>query len=203
MINDLDQLSINDIQRRVSRGGQGTSDAGWIDDVSEYTEAAVLLPLVRQSDGWHLLYIRRATHEHDYHSGQVAFAGGKREPEDADLNQTAVREAHEEIGLQPVDVSILGHLGPHYSISRFQITPVVAHVPWPYRLQLDSVEVARAFTIPLNWLANPNNHSIESYRTSSFGTIPVVEFRPFDGERLWGATARMTLSLLSLLHEHS
>jgi len=199
MTHSLDHLSLSDITIRINAAAKATADAPDIDYGDDYMDAAVLAPLVRQEGAWHLLYIRRARHEGDYHSGQVAFAGGKREPEDVDLQDTAKREAFEEIGLQPQDINVLGELGLHHSISRFRITPVVAHVPWPYPLKLESREVARAFTIPLTWLAQPSNYTIENYQTSDFGCIPVVEFQRFDGERLWGATARMTLSLVSLL----
>ena len=194
----LDHLSVSDIAQRLNARVGNTSDAAVVDD-DGYQDAAVLAPLVRVANAWHLVYIRRAYHEADYHSGQVAFAGGKKETGDLSLEDTARREAHEEIGLKPQHVNMLGQLGLHHSISRFRITPFVAHVPWPYPLKLDSREVARVFTIPLEWLAEPSNHRIEDYRTDAFGPIPVVEFRRFDGERLWGATARMTLSLLSLL----
>ncbi|WP_308873319.1 NUDIX hydrolase [Thiothrix subterranea] len=98
-----------------------------------------------------------------------------------------MREAHEEIGILPHDVAILGQLSPHHSVSRFQIVPTVAHVPWPYELILSPQEVARAFTIPLHWLAQPQHHEIR-YRqlTDVTEPIPIVYFQEYDGEILWG-----------------
>ncbi len=164
----------------------------------ELNDAAVLIPLIRQAEAWHLLYIRRAEHEDDHHSGQVAFAGGKYERHDESLHATALREAQEEIGLDPRDVEILGELGHHYSISRFKIKPVVAHIPWPYPLSLDKNEVARAFTIPLSWLADERNYRMQQRRFYQY-EVPVVYYAEYETEMLWGATARMTLSLLEKL----
>jgi len=134
------------------------------------------------------------------HSGQVAFAGGKHEDQDEDLEATAKRETHEEIGVAPEDIRILGQLSPHHSISQFQITPVVGTLPWPYNLTLDSSEVSHTFTMPLNWLADQNNHEVRHRQLSQTkNPVPVVYYDKYDGELLWGATARMTLSLINTL----
>ena len=116
-------------------------------------EAAVLIHFLRSEDSWHILYIRRAQFEGDRHSGQVAFAGGKRDKSDINLEFTALREAKEEVGLLPEDVTLLGSLNHHHTISEFRVTPYVGIFPWPYSLILDEVEVARYFTMPLIWVA--------------------------------------------------
>ena len=195
----LNHLTPGDITRRL--GNQPTRStfdvpAGILS--APCKEAAVLVPFLRMDDEWHLLYIRRSRSELDRHSGQVAFAGGKRDPEDTDLHATALREAEEEIGLQRNDVTILGQLTHHHSISQFRITPVVAQMPWPYSLTLQTSEVDRAFTMPLRWLADPANHEFRQHELKG-KPVPVIYFREYDGELLWGATARMTLSLISAL----
>ena len=194
----LNQLDLAQIRQSLSAPGGTTFDVPHLWSQQECHDAAVLLPLIRQAEAWHLLFIRRAENKHDHHSGQVAFAGGKYEPHDENLHATALREAQEEIGLEPNHVEILGELGPHYSISRFQIKPVVAHIPWPYPLALDQQEVARAFTIPLSWLANHRNYRLEQ-RQYDGHSFPVVYYAEYDQEILWGATARMTLSLIDIL----
>ena len=196
---DLNQLSLDQIRQSLLNKSGVTFDIPnqWGED--ECQHAAVLIPFVRDQDEWRLLFIRRAVHENDHHSGQVAFAGGKFEPQDSDLHRTALREAQEEIGVHPRHVTILGQLDFHHSITRFQITPVVGHIPWPYQLALDNQEVARAFTIPLQWLSDPDNYRIEQRQLEHDRAVPVVYFDKYDGELLWGATARMTLSLVSLL----
>jgi 8-oxo-dGTP pyrophosphatase MutT (NUDIX family) len=165
-------------------------------------QAAVLVPFVKVGTEWHLLFIQRSEHEKDQHSGQVAFAGGKAEESDKNMQATALRETHEEIGVSPSDVTVLGQLNHHYSISHFQITPVVATLPWPYDLTLQTAEVAATFTIPLRWLADTNNYRIEE-RQLHGRSSPVVYFEPYDGYLLWGATARMVLSLLELINAKS
>jgi 8-oxo-dGTP pyrophosphatase MutT (NUDIX family) len=160
--------------------------------------AAVLVPMLETDGGWHLLFIRRAVNGNDYHSGQVAFPGGRPEAGDADLQTTALREAHEEIGLAPRDVDVAGRLGDFISTTNYRIAPFVGIMPWPYRLRLAASEVARAFTIPLDWLSDPENRTTYEHALPS-GAVTVIRYRPYDGEVLWGATARMTLSLTMIL----
>ncbi len=166
-------------------------------------EAGVLMPLLRKQGSWHLLYIRRPESEQDHHSGQVAFAGGKREQGDADLLETALREAREEIGIEPTDVDVLGSLGRHHSVTRFSIMPVVGVIPWPYPLRANPSEVASIFTMPLAWLADPENLEITHRHVEGYDKpVPVAVFRRYAGELLWGATARMTISFIEQLRRY-
>jgi 8-oxo-dGTP pyrophosphatase MutT (NUDIX family) len=160
--------------------------------------AAVLLPLLKINDAWHLLFIRRSVVKGDAHSGQVAFPGGRCEGNET-YAQAALREAHEEVGLLPQDVRLLGSLKPMHSITNYTVTPVVGVIPWPYPIQLETREVSRAFTIPLDWLANPANRS-EKPLFSFFllAALRVTYFEPYDGETLWGLTARFTLDFLDV-----
>lgn len=196
---DIDRLQLEQIRSCLTKSSFPTHDIPLQWTEQDCRSAGVLIPLLRNEEQWHVLYIRRASHDQDMHSGQVAFAGGKQEDVDSDLQATALREAYEEVGIQPQDVTVLGELNHHHSISRFRITPVVAQIPWPYPLILDPTEVARAFTIPLQWLANPSNYRIEKRSLAGGQAIPVIYFDEYDGEVLWGATARMTLSLLECL----
>lgn len=195
-MHNIDQLTATEISQCLRVECAPTHDVA----LDACREAGVLVPFVRVEHAWHLLFIRRPTSVRDYHSGQVAFAGGKRDPEDVSLTATALREAHEEIGILPADVQVLEQLSPHHSISRFRIAPIVATVPWPYPLTLSEQEVARAFTIPLHWLAQPQHHEIRYRQLDDVAQpIPVVYFQEYDGEILWGATARITLALLACL----
>jgi len=161
--------------------------------------AAVLMPLLYRDAEWHLLFIRRATSERDRHSGQVAFPGGARDPLDRDDVHTALREAHEEIGLAADRVRVLSVLEPYVTVTRYQVVPVVGVIDGHHSLKLQTSEVARAFTIPLSWLRRREHMSFRS-RDGADPAIarchPVIVYHSYDQEILWGASARMTLNLL-------
>lgn len=175
-------------------------------DRKSATEASVLIPLFRRDNNWHLLFIRRSDNENDRHSGQVAFPGGRRDPVDRDAGAVAVREAHEEIGLDPAHVTVVHQLSEYHTLSDYVITPVVAIVPWPYQYQPQQSEVGRIFSIPLAWIADEQNVQLRDRAVSRqsdrrASQLKVVYFDKYDGEVLWGATARMTISFLKCLRD--
>ncbi len=157
--------------------------------------AAVLLPLTYYKDEWHILYTRR-TDRVESHKGQVSFPGGACDEGETTPEETALREADEEIGMKPNDVKVLGRLSRLITISSFRVSPIVGVIPWPYAFRVAGVEVARVFTIPLLWLANRNNYWEFSLRESERS---LIAYHPYDGELLWGATARMTVNFLKTL----
>lgn len=161
--------------------------------------AAVLVPILKQDHIWHVLYTRR-TSSLPEHSGQVAFPGGRAEPDDDSPEVTALREAHEEINLSPSDVQILGRLREIRTISNYCVMPVIGRIPWPYEFKLAREEVSRVFTIPLKWLADLKNHEIKFRELPSpHSPVPVIYFNRFDGELLWGISAEITLNFLESL----
>jgi len=164
--------------------------------------AAVLMPLMRRTDGWHLLFIRRAENQNDHHSGQVAFPGGRVERTDASHEAAALREAGEEIGLPPENVELLGRLGEYRSVSNFQITPVVGLVRAEFDPVPEAGEVARVFSIPLHWLANPDHLERRIRRVPEYDIeMDVLFYRPYDSEQVWGVTARLVESLVTRIIE--
>lgn len=167
----------------------------------ERKPAAVLVPFTRIDGEWHVLFIRRADNPRDIHSGQVAFPGGRQEEDDADTVVTALRESHEEIGLSPSDVTVLGSLRDFLSVGNYRVTPVVGIIPWPYRFELQHEEVARTFTIPYAWLSRPENYEARPRENPGWEDYPVIYFDKYDGELLWGATARMVVRLVDVLSE--
>ncbi|NIS79432.1 MAG: NUDIX domain-containing protein [Anaerolineales bacterium] len=161
--------------------------------------AAVLLPLYWEQEEWHLLFTRR-TEKVESHRGQVSFPGGVIDSSDQDACQTALREAEEEIGIRKDDVNILGKLDPLLTVTQFIISPVVGTIPWPYHLQINTQEVATAFGVPLAWLADEDNLEIQTRELPiQGGSVPIYYFKPYRGEVIWGATARITLNFLDLL----
>ncbi|MCL4562662.1 MAG: CoA pyrophosphatase [Chloroflexi bacterium] len=202
-------IDLNDLTETAIRGLLNPEpDSRWVGKIDpatrqptieSYKFAAVLVPFVCRDKQWHLLMTHRAETVQD-HKDQVSFPGGAAEEGDLSLAATALREAHEEIGLKPEDVNVLGYLPDIQTHTRYAITPVVAAIPWPYTFILSPDEVTRVFTIPLNYLAEPANHEERLYSPPGRREKrPVVFFRPFDGEILWGISASITLQLLKTL----
>ncbi|MBL8099812.1 MAG: CoA pyrophosphatase [Anaerolineales bacterium] len=156
--------------------------------------AAVLLPLTYFQNEWHILFTRR-TDKVESHKGQVSFPGGASDDGETS-EQTALRETHEEIGMNPNDINIIGRLSNMITISKYRVSPMVGVIPFPYAFKIQNAEVARVFTIPLLWLAERNNYWEFSIGDSNRS---VIAYHPYDGELLWGATARMTVNFLKTL----
>lgn len=197
----LESLTETEIEKRL-RGVQSASNSdGYAESGSPADSlkcAAVLVPLLRVNGQWRLLFTRR-TDRVESHKGQVSFPGGACDEGETTPEQTALREAEEEIGLRPADVRVLGRLTPMETISSYRVTPVVGVISWPMVFRPAQAEVARVFTIPLAWLADKSNR----WEFNLLGrNHSVIFFHPFDGELLWGATARMTVEFLNALETH-
>jgi len=150
-----------------------------------------------------IVYTRRTDTVPD-HKNQVAFPGGRSEACDKSPTDTALREAFEEIGIKPQDVTILGSLDPILTISNYLVTPIVGYIPYPYIFIPEPSEVSRVFTIPVDWLARPTNIEIRSRELGPpILEVPqsfrVVYFKTYEGEILWGVSAEITLRLLTCL----
>jgi 8-oxo-dGTP pyrophosphatase MutT (NUDIX family) len=161
--------------------------------------AAVLIPLIWCKDEWHVVFTRR-TETVEHHKGQVSFPGGGCEFDETTPEETSMREAEEEIGLKMEDVRLLGRLNDVVTITHYRVTPVVGVMPWPYEIRLEPAEVGRVFTIPLLWLAERKNWDEQPVTPDGqLRPFPVIRYHEYDGETLWGASARMTLNFLSVL----
>jgi 8-oxo-dGTP pyrophosphatase MutT (NUDIX family) len=163
--------------------------------------AAVLIPIFREGNEWHLLFIRRTNNHGDIHGGQVAFPGGSLEDGDKSIQGTALRETQEELGIIPEDIQILGKLTEFTTITNYLVTPFVGVIPWPYEIQPSPEEVSKVFTIPLMWLYDQNNREIVDRELPDGQTVPVIYFNEYHGEVLWGASARFTLEFLRIISE--
>ena len=148
--------------------------------------AAVLVGLVPRDEGVSVILTRRTGGLRD-HGGQVAFPGGKIDPGDATPADAAIREAGEEIGLDPSRVAVLGYLGGYLTRTGFRIIPVVARIEPPFTLHINPAEVAECFEVPLALLTDPTN-----YRRAEREWLGVTRyFYSIESEHhtIWGATA--------------
>jgi 8-oxo-dGTP pyrophosphatase MutT (NUDIX family) len=201
MNKSLTETCITRRLHKTYRPGRITSTDGvapWPDD-AELRCAAVLMPLACIEGEWHLLFTRR-TDAVAHHKGQVSFPGGACDADETTPEATALREADEEIGLHPRHVRLLGRLDDMVTITGYRVTPVVGVIPWPYKFIMSPREVSRVFSVPLAWLARRENW--EERMATPKGVLrafPIVIYRPYDGEIVWGATARMTLIFLKVL----
>lgn len=148
------------------------------------------------------MFIRRATNPRDRHSGQVAFPGGLWEPQDGNAESTALRETEEEIGVSRQAIRTLGYLGHYITIGNVWVSPIVGELGWPTSIRPDPTEVSRVFTMPLEWLAQPENSEFRQRQDQRFSqSIETLYFKVYDGEMLWGATARMVAEFIRLLKQ--
>jgi 8-oxo-dGTP pyrophosphatase MutT (NUDIX family) len=169
--------------------------------------AAVLVALVQRADGLHVLLTRRTAHLRD-HAGQISLPGGRSEVHDDGPAATALREAHEEVGLVPQLVEVLGTLPTYTTITQFVVTPVVALVPAldTQALPVDAFEVAEVFEVPLAFLMTPAHHQRHLFRHD--GSERQFLSMPWQGPDadgvlreyfIWGATAAMLRNLYRFL----
>jgi 8-oxo-dGTP pyrophosphatase MutT (NUDIX family) len=159
---------------------------------------AVLVPLVVLEEDYGVVYTLRSEHLPN-HKGQVAFPGGKHASgRDRDLLQTALREAHEEVGILPADVDVLGRLDDVHTLAAdFVITPYVGLLPLDYSYRANPREVADIFTVRVTDLADPGYHRTEMREWQ--GARYPIDLITAGPHKIWGATHRITMDLLALL----
>lgn len=153
--------------------------------------AAVLLLVIDHAGGPTVLFTQRTSHL-PAHAGQISFPGGRCEESDCDPEATALRESHEEVGLDPSRVEILGRLPQYKTSTGFNVTPVVGWAEPPLEWAPDPDEVAEVFEVPLAFLLDARNHRHESafYK----GRMRKYWAMPFGSRFIWGATAGMLVT---------
>jgi 8-oxo-dGTP pyrophosphatase MutT (NUDIX family) len=191
-------ISIDELQAALAKGGRAQSSDFDLNPAvtprpdAKYRPASVLIPVIERPRGAQVILTRRAPHLKS-HAGQVSFPGGKQDPDDASPLAAALREAHEEIGLSPHLVTILGSMAAHRTVTTFEVSPFVGQVDAGFRPVADLTEVAEIFEVPLGFLLHPDNFQIHtriwSGQKRSFYAIP------FGPHYIWGATARILRAL--------
>ena len=165
---------------------------GPVVDLSEQTTAAaVLIPITNRREPGVILTRRPDTMRK--HPGQVAFPGGRIDPEDADVFAAALREAEEEIALPPALVDIIGPVDPYRTVTGYAITPIMGVIPADLRFTPNPHEVAAVFEVPLGFLLDKANHELRHVDWN--GEARHYWEMHWDGHRIWGATAAMIVNL--------
>jgi 8-oxo-dGTP pyrophosphatase MutT (NUDIX family) len=161
-----------------------------------YKRAAVLMPIQERDDGNHLVLTKRAE-QLNHHRGQVAFPGGRVDASDTGELAAALRETHEEIGIHPSDIRVLGRLDQVTAASDFVVTPFVGIIPPFCEFHLNPAETDAVFSVPMAALLEPKCVAIAD-RLSSHGE-PIYHFY-CNGWDIWGATARIIVQFLNLVY---
>ena len=159
--------------------------------------AAVLVPVVQRREPTVLLTARATNLRH--HSGQIAFPGGRMDPEDASPLDTALREAEEEIGLERRFVTPIGYLDAYLTTTNYLIAPVVGLVTPNFSLTLNPFEVADAFEVPLHVILDPERHELHSREWK--GSLRHYYAISFNERYIWGVTAGIIRNLYERLHQ--
>jgi 8-oxo-dGTP pyrophosphatase MutT (NUDIX family) len=162
------------------------------------TPAAILIPLYLDENIWKVLYIHRGRYG-NLHRGEVAFPGGSVEPQDTDRIETALRETQEELGISPTDIQVLGKMPAYETVTGYIVTPIIGLLNWPVSITKSQMEVERVFSIPLDWLMKKDNASIQEFDIPGRGTISTLVYKIFDGEKLWGFSARITEQFINMI----
>ncbi len=162
-----------------------------------FAEAAVLVPITRSEQPEVVLTLRASGLS--THGGEVAFPGGRRDPEDSDLIRTALREAEEEIGLAPGLVEVVGPLSTLVSRHGIQVTPYVGLVPDYVEYRANDDEIAAVFSVPLAFFSNDPRET--THRIDYLGQSWYVPSYRYGEYKIWGLTAIMLVELVNLLYD--
>lgn len=208
-MHDLSGFTARDLRARIRRhGGGGLESKEYGDHLLNpdlvqlmegvaVREAAVLVPVVDRGEGAGVILTTRTGHLRK-HSGQIAFPGGSIDPDDASPEMAAMREAQEEVGLDPEFVEPLGRLPRYMTTTGFRITPVIAVVRPGFSLAANPAEVEDVFEVPLGFLMNAANHTRESRQWN--GATRHYYIMPFGERFIWGITAGIIRTLYERLY---
>ena len=185
------------IRSALVASSQGTSDFDLNPDAvptdrSRLRPAGVLVPIQWSGDGLEVVLTKRSS-ALEHHPGQIAFPGGKIEEDDSDATAAALREAREEIGLDPGNVEIIGSLPCHETVTSFQITPVLGRIVSDFQPVPERGEVEEVFSVPFAHIADPARYSVQSRRWR--GKRRYYYIVPYGPYYIWGATARILREL--------
>jgi 8-oxo-dGTP pyrophosphatase MutT (NUDIX family) len=161
--------------------------------------AGVLALLYPKSDSWHMVFIERPKREDDRHGGQISFPGGRREKEDNNLMDTALREAEEEVGVKAEHIQLLGPLTELYiPVSNYLVNPYVGFLDYAPVFRPQPDEVHAILEVPFTDFLHPGNRQKTNIKISPKITLRQVPYFNVKGKVIWGATAMMMSELVEL-----
>jgi 8-oxo-dGTP pyrophosphatase MutT (NUDIX family) len=162
----------------------------------ELTKAAVLILLYPDNSRPYIVLIKR-TAKDEPHGGQISFPGGRKDDTDKSLEQTAIRECYEEIGVLPKSIHILGALSPLFiPVSHYEVFPYIGWIETKPKWQVQQEEVAYCIEIPVSELHNPQTIQIEAKDYK--GLQVEIPYFSYKNEKIWGATAMMLSEFIAL-----
>jgi 8-oxo-dGTP pyrophosphatase MutT (NUDIX family) len=161
--------------------------------------AGVLIPLHFHDDAWHVILNVRSQFV-SQHQGEIAFPGGRLEPEDSDMTACALRESWEEMGIKPEDVDVLGPMNATLTRTNFLVWPTVGVVPHPYDFKPDPREVAEVLEIPLDVMLD-GTAVLHEARLNKDGTLMRRKAYGHAGHLVFGATAWILSDLLETINQ--
>jgi 8-oxo-dGTP pyrophosphatase MutT (NUDIX family) len=164
----------------------------------ELKSAAVLVPLIDHANGMSVLLTKRTESLAD-HSGQIAFPGGRKEVSDHSPEETALRETEEEVGIGRNQIDLIGRLSPYDTRTGYYVMPIIGVVDPPLNLTPEPAEVANIFEVPLDFVLDPANHRLETYKAAKTGRK--YRAMPFGEYYIWGLTARILFELADVLRK--
>ena len=179
-----------DIRRALARNPKRTV-------VDPSLKPAGVLLVVYAKDGDHSVLLNKRTELVEHHKGEISFPGGSMDDSDESLLHTALRETHEEMGIDPGDVEMLGQLDDMPTISNFLISTFVATIPYPYDFQPSEIEVAEVLEVPISHL-----RSEQSWRDEARfhqGALQVSRSYVYQGHVIFGATAKVLANFLEVV----
>lgn len=162
-------------------------------------QAAVLVPILERN-GVHTVLLTRRAETLRQHKGQISFPGGRRDDTDTSLAMAALREAHEEVGLPPEAVELVGYLDDYPTMTGYRITPVVGIVRGAFTPQTDPGEVAETFEVPLELVLDDDRFERKAFSRGGI-RVPFLELR-YGDYAIWGATAGILYNLRERVIAH-
>jgi 8-oxo-dGTP pyrophosphatase MutT (NUDIX family) len=188
---------MNDVKARIRDILHRHTPEIWSED--HVVPAAVLIPIYLREGELTVLLTKR-TDTVDAHKGQISFPGGAWEEGDANMLQTALRETHEEVGVKPEDIEVLGQVDQLISTTDFIISPFVGVIPYPYEFIPNPDEIAELLEVPMSFFLNQANMRTE--QRDFRGRRITLYFFEFGRHTIWGVTARILMGFIDLLRRN-